>query len=120
MLLEIMKRVITAAVLVPLVLLLLSQGILFVVLVADGIGRRTCCLGIPLHRRCARGRIPRTLVLIAIAVLFAATFRNRSLILPAIGLCSLVLLVVCSFRSPLERVLPDTAFSIFRPALHAA
>jgi phosphatidate cytidylyltransferase len=53
------------------------------------------------------------LVLIAIAVLFAATFRSPSLILPAIGLCSLVLLIVCSFRSPLERVLPDTAFSVF-------
>ena len=25
----------------------------------------------------------------------------------------LVLLIVCSFRSPLERVLPDTAFSVF-------
>ena len=58
-------------------------------------------------------RIPRLLVLVAIAVLFAATFFNLSLMLPAIGLCSLVLLVVCSFRSPLERVLPDTAFSIF-------
>ncbi len=33
--------------------------------------------------------------------------------MPAIGLCSLVLLVVCSFRSPLERVLPDAAFSVF-------
>jgi phosphatidate cytidylyltransferase len=34
-------------------------------------------------------------------------------VLPAIGLCSLTLLLVCSFRSPLERVLPDTAFSVF-------
>jgi phosphatidate cytidylyltransferase len=32
--------------------------------------------------------------------------------MPALGLCSLVLLVVCSFRSPLDRVLPDTAFSV--------
>jgi phosphatidate cytidylyltransferase len=52
-------------------------------------------------------------VLIAIAVLFAATFHNRFLVLPVIGLCSLLLLTVCSFRSPLERVLPDTAFSVF-------
>jgi phosphatidate cytidylyltransferase len=58
-------------------------------------------------------RTPRSLVLIAIAVLFAATLYNSFLILPAIGLCSLILLVVCSFRSPLERVLPDTAFSVF-------
>jgi phosphatidate cytidylyltransferase len=58
-------------------------------------------------------RIPRALLLAAIAVLFAATYRAPVLILPAIGLCGMVLLVVCSFRSPLERVLPDTAFSVF-------
>jgi phosphatidate cytidylyltransferase len=33
--------------------------------------------------------------------------------LPAIGFCSLALLLVCSFASPLERVLRDSAFSIF-------
>jgi phosphatidate cytidylyltransferase len=49
----------------------------------------------------------------AIAVVFAATFRNPALILPAIGFCSLVLLVVCSFGSPLARVLRDAAFSVF-------
>jgi phosphatidate cytidylyltransferase len=101
-----MKRVITAAVLVPLVLLLLLRGSFFLVAelatweyisIADAHG----------------SRIPRNLVLIAIAVLFAATFHNRFLVLPVIGLCSLVLLIVCSFRSPLERVLPDTAFSVF-------
>ena len=33
--------------------------------------------------------------------------------MPALGLCSLVLVLVCSFGSPLERVLRDSAFSIF-------
>ena len=55
----------------------------------------------------------RTLVLIAIAVLFAATFFSPAIILPALGLCALVLLLVCSFASPLERVLRDSALSIF-------
>ena len=62
-------------------------------------------------------RTPRNLLLIAIAVLFAATFHNRFLVLPVIGLCSLLLLIVCSFRSPLERVLPVPP-SRFRPDLY--
>ena len=33
--------------------------------------------------------------------------------LPAIGACALVLFLVSGFRSPLERVLPDVAFSVF-------
>jgi phosphatidate cytidylyltransferase len=108
-----MKRVITAAVLIPLVLLVLLRGsyvllVLTTALVAE--------LGAWEYISIADGhgsRVPRKLFLVAIAVLFAATFQNRFLVLPALGLCSMVMLVVCSFRSPLERVLPDTAFSVF-------
>jgi len=53
------------------------------------------------------------LSLVSVAFVFASTYQNPSLILPAIGLCSLVLLIVCGFHSPLERVLPDTAYSVF-------
>jgi phosphatidate cytidylyltransferase len=108
-----MKRVITAAVLVPLVLLLLLRGSYLLVLVATALVAELATweyISIAdAHDSC----IPRKLVLIAIAVLFAATFHSSFLVLPVIGLCSLVLLLVCSFRSPLERVLPDTAFSVF-------
>jgi phosphatidate cytidylyltransferase len=108
-----MKRVITAAILVPLVLLLLLRGsYLFVVILAAlvaGLAAWEYSSIADSHG----SRIARYLVLAAIAVVFAATFKNSSLILPAIGLCSAVLLIVCSFRSPIERVLPDTAFSVF-------
>ncbi len=108
-----MKRVITAAVLIPLVLLLLLRGYFFLVVVATAVVAELAAWEYISIADAHGSRTPRSLVLISIAVLFAATFHNRFLILPAIGLCSLVLLVVCSFRSPLERVLPDTAFSVF-------
>jgi phosphatidate cytidylyltransferase len=108
-----MKRVITAAVLVPLVLLLLLRGSFLLVVVATALVAELATWEYISIADVHRSRILRNLVLIAIAVLFAATFHNRFLVLPVIGLCSLVLLIVCSFRSPLERVLPDTAFSVF-------
>jgi phosphatidate cytidylyltransferase len=108
-----MKRVITAAVLVPLVLLLLLRGSFLLVLVATALVAELATWEYISIADAHGSRTPRNLVLIAIAVLFAATFHNRFLVLPVIGLCSLLLLTVCSFRSPLERVLPDTAFSVF-------
>ena len=108
-----MKRVITAAVLIPLVLLLLLRGSFLLVVVATALVAELATWEYISIADAHGSRIPRNLVLIAIAVLFAATFHNRFLILPVIGLCSLMLLIVCSFRSPLERVLPDTAFSVF-------
>src|SRR6202034_257685 len=108
-----MKRVITAAVLVPLVLLLLLRGSFLLVLVATALVAELATWEYISIADAHGSRTPRNLLLIAIAVLFAATFHNRFLVLPVIGLCSLLLLIVCSFRSPLERVLPDTAFSVF-------
>jgi phosphatidate cytidylyltransferase len=108
-----MKRVITAAVLVPLVLLLLLRGSFLLVVVATALVAELAAWEYVSIADAHGSRIPRNLVLIAIAVLFAATFHNRFLLLPVIGLCSLLFLIACSFRSPLERVLPDTAFSVF-------
>jgi phosphatidate cytidylyltransferase len=108
-----MKRVITAAVLIPLVLLLLLKGSFLLVVIATTLVAELAAWEYISIADSHGSRLPRALLLITIAVLFAATFRDSSLILPAIGLCSLALLVVCSFRSPLERVLPDTAFSAF-------
>ncbi len=108
-----MKRVITAAVLIPLVLLLLLKGSFPLVVLATAVVAELATWEYLSIADSRGSRTPRLLVLVAIAVLFAATFFSPSLILPAIGLCSLVLLIVCSFRSPLDRVLPDTAFSVF-------
>ncbi len=108
-----MKRVITAAVLIPLVLLLLLKGSFLGVVVATALVAGLTGWEYISIANSHGSRIPRTLVLPAIALLFTVTFYNLSLLLPVIGLCSLLLLVVCSFRSPPERVLPDTAFSVF-------
>jgi phosphatidate cytidylyltransferase len=106
-----MKRVITAAVLIPLVLLLLLKGSFLVLVAATALVAELATWEYLFIADCQGSR--RTLVLIAIAVIFAATFFSPSLILPALGLCSLVLVLVCSFGLPLERVLRDSAFSIF-------
>jgi phosphatidate cytidylyltransferase len=106
-----MKRVITAAVLIPLVLLLLLKGSFPTVVAAAALVAELAAWEYLFIADCQGYR--RTLVLIAIALIFAATFFSPALILPSLGLCSLILLLVCSFASPLERVLRDTAYSIF-------
>jgi phosphatidate cytidylyltransferase len=106
-----MKRVITAAVLIPLVLLLLLKGSFIVLVAATALVAELATWEYLFIADCQGSR--RILVLIAIAVIFAATFFSPSLILPALGLCSLVLVLVCSFGLPLERVLRDSAFSVF-------
>jgi phosphatidate cytidylyltransferase len=106
-----MKRVITAAVLIPLVLLLLLKGSFATIVAATALVAELAAWEYLSIADCQGSR--RTLVLIAVAVIFAATFFSPSLILPALGLCSLVLVLFCSFGSPLERVLLDSAFSIF-------
>ena len=108
-----MKRVLTAAILVPLVLLLLLKGTFLLVVVATA-GVAGLAAWEYLAIADAHGaRTPRILNLVCIALLFVATYQDPSLLLPALGACSLVLLIVCGFGSPLERVLPDTAYSAF-------
>ncbi len=106
-----MKRVITAAVLIPLVLLLLLKGSFPVLVTATALVAELATWEYLAIADCHGYR--RTLVLLSVALLFAAIFFSPALMLPAIGFCSLVLLLVCSFASPLERVLRDSAFSIF-------
>jgi phosphatidate cytidylyltransferase len=48
-----------------------------------------------------------------LVILLAAVFRRPDLTAPVIGALSLALLIVCAFRSPMNRVLPDTAYSVF-------
>jgi phosphatidate cytidylyltransferase len=110
-----MQRVLTALVLVPVViaviflsprwpLLMLAMVFLAAALalweylgLADGMGART----------------PRVVTIILLAVFLAAVFRRPDLMAPVLACLSLVLLVVCAFRSPVERVLPNTAYSSF-------
>jgi phosphatidate cytidylyltransferase len=110
-----MQRILTAVVLVPIVILLIffsptqplpMMGAIFVVSVlaiweylglADAMGAKT----------------PRLVVLIALGLLLATVFRRSDLLEPILGILSFALFLVCAFRSPVNRVLPDTAYSIF-------
>ncbi|HEX3663382.1 MAG TPA: phosphatidate cytidylyltransferase [Acidobacteriaceae bacterium] len=110
-----MQRILTAVVLVPLVLLLIFVSpkwpLLFMVVVfaaaalalweylglADAMGAKT----------------PRVVVIVCLAILYAAIFRRPDLMAPFTGALALVLFVICAFRSPVNRVLLDTALSIF-------
>ena len=110
-----MKRVLTAVVLVPLVILvifvspkwpLLLMGVIFVV--------AALALWEYLGLAAAMGaKTPRVVVIVCLAILLAAIVRRPDLIAPVAGALSLALLIVCTFRSPVNRVLPDTAYSVF-------
>ena len=110
-----MQRILTAVVLVPLVIVLifvsprqplLLMGVIFFVAalalweylgLADAMGAKT----------------PRIETLVCLAILLTAILRRPDLMAPAIGALALALFVVCAFRSPVNRVLPDTAYSVF-------
>jgi phosphatidate cytidylyltransferase len=108
-----MKRVITAAVLIVLVFLLVFQGTFFLVVLCTALVAELAVWEYLSLADAVGAKTPRVLVLLGIALLFAAIFRNAGLAMPTIAASALILFVVCSFRSPLPRVLPDTAFSVF-------
>jgi phosphatidate cytidylyltransferase len=56
---------------------------------------------------------PRIAVLVAIVALFAGSYTDPDQTLNLFGLLSLALLVYCTFRSPKELMMPETALSIF-------
>lgn len=110
-----MKRVLTALVLIPAVIAVIFlsprwpivlMGAVFLAAVlalweflgiADAMGAKT----------------PRVLTIIFMAAYMAAVFRRPDLMAPALACLALTLFVVCAFRSPVNRVLPDAACSVF-------
>ncbi|HEY4051463.1 MAG TPA: phosphatidate cytidylyltransferase [Acidobacteriaceae bacterium] len=108
-----MKRVITAAVLIPLVFLVIFKGTFLLVVIVTAIFAELAAWEYLSLADSIGAKTPRIMVLLAIAVLFAATFRSADLAISALGICSIAVFVVCTFRSPLERVLLDAASSVF-------
>jgi phosphatidate cytidylyltransferase len=110
-----MQRILTAVLLVPVVIFLIflspKQPLVFLIGIlavsalamweylglADAMGAKT----------------PRIVVEVFLVVLFAAIFRRPDLTAPVIASLSLILFIVCAFRSPVNRVLADTACSVF-------
>ena len=108
-----MARILTAAVLIPLVILLLFRGPFWLVSAATaGVALLACWEYLGLADS-SGAHTPRWLVLAAVAVLFGIDFWRPDLLTPVISAFALLILAVVCFRSPLERVLLDTSASVF-------
>ncbi len=108
-----MKRILTAVILIPLVLVLILWGPLWLQMLAAWVVAE---LALYEYLNLAEGfgmRSPRPPVLICCALLFAVAYWLPTFLLPAFGILALVLLGICSLRSPLNRVLDDTAAGFF-------
>jgi phosphatidate cytidylyltransferase len=112
-----MKRVLTAAVLIPLVLVLVFlsprwQGLLVGVtaLVAALAGWEYLGLA-----RAKGAQPPRIAVVVAIVALFGAwwQWQDTDKLLPVFGMLCLCLLLYCTFASPTPRMLPDATNAVF-------
>ncbi len=108
-----MKRILTALVLIPLVIVLVFLGPDWLVTVAVGAVALLAAweyLGIA---QATGSRIPRIPVLAAIAILFAVNFLWPDKLVAALGALSLGLLVYCAFAVPIAEVLQDASNAVF-------
>ena len=128
-----MKRIVTAAILIPIVLLLVFLGPrwqwLFTIAVA-AVAALAAWEFLGLAER-GGSSPPRIAVLVALLALFAVDFQWPDRTAAIFGILSLGLLVYCTFLRPVEKVMADAANSIFcllyagytliaLPTLHAA
>jgi phosphatidate cytidylyltransferase len=108
-----MKRILTALVLIPLVLLVVFLGPRWLVtLVTAGLAALAAWeyLGMAEH---GGPNPPRTAVLVAIIALFLGNFYYFEQTAAIFGFLSLALLVYCTFRSKTETMMADAALSVF-------
>ena len=108
-----MKRVVTAVVLIPLVLLLIFEAPFWLITPVVAIVAELALWEYLALADASGAKTPRIAVMIAIALLFVVVFRRPDFLGPLLGALALGLFIVCAFRSPLKRVLPDTAYSVF-------
>src|SRR5215469_857450 len=127
-----MKRVLTAVVLIPLVLVLVFLGPRWQWLFTAATALVAALAGwefldLARHKGAAP---PRIAVIIAILILFAANFEWPDQTSSILGILVFLLLVVCTFGSPIEGALNDASVAMFcllytgftlisLPALHA-
>jgi phosphatidate cytidylyltransferase len=110
-----MKRILTAAVLVPLVLVLVFLGprwhalfVAAIAIVAALAGWEY--LGLAQNRG---ARPPRIAIAVALILLFAGNYEWPDFTPAIFGALNLCLLILCTFRGPVEQVMADASASIF-------
>ena len=108
-----MKRVVTAAVLIPIVLLLVFWAPLWLLVLAAALVAELAVWEYLSLADAMGAKTPRAAVSAAVALLFVCIFRRPDFLGPLLGALSLALFALCAFRSPMNRVLPDTAYSVF-------
>jgi phosphatidate cytidylyltransferase len=113
-----MKRILTAAVLIPLVLVMTFLGpVWLLTLVTAGVAVLAGWEYLGLAEKCGSNpsRIAVSIAILALFVarLFADNLEWLHQTNAVFGILALALLVVCTFRSPVERVLSDASASIF-------
>ena len=108
-----MKRVVTAAILIPLVLLLIFGAPLWILVLAAALVAEFALWEYLALADAMGAKTPRIAVSIAVALLFACIFRRPDFLGPLLGALSLALFAFCAFRSPMNRVLSDAAYSVF-------
>jgi phosphatidate cytidylyltransferase len=108
-----MKRVVTAAILIPLVLLLVFEGPLWLITLVVTLVAELALWEYLGLADATGAKTPRIAAMIAVGMLFACVFRRPDFLGPLLGALALGLFILCAFRSPLKRVLPDTAYSVF-------
>lgn len=108
-----MKRIITALILIPLVLLLVFLGpIWLVTLAVAAVAAMAAWEFLGLAEKTG-AKPPRIAVLVAVLALFAGNFAQPDQTVSILGALSLGLLVYCTFSQPVEQMIPDTATALF-------
>ena len=108
-----MARILTAAVLIPLVILLLFRAPFWLVTVATAAVAILACWEYLGLADGSGAQTPRWLVLLAVAALFAINFFGPEMLMAGFSALAFALFVWVAFRSPLERVLMDASTSVF-------
>jgi phosphatidate cytidylyltransferase len=108
-----MKRILTALVLIPLVLLLVFLGPRWLVTLSTATLAALAAWEFLSLAEIGGAKPPRLAVLVAIAALFAGNYQYPDLTAYLLGFLSLALLVYCTFSSPAQRMLSDAAISVF-------
>jgi phosphatidate cytidylyltransferase len=108
-----MKRIGTAAVLIPLVLLLIFKGPPWLITLVTALVAELALWEFLALADAMGAKTPRIAAMIAVALLFGCGFWRPDFLAPVMGALVLGLFIVCAFRAPMKRVLPDAAYSVF-------